>query len=416
MKSIKQIIIAHYTLPPVVGGVENIIGPQAEAFAKQDYLVTLLSGEGKIEGKNIKTSLVPDFNPNNPHVQKVQRILKFGSLPEDYEYRLHNLEKKIETQIGDIDTIIIHNIMSMPFNLTATEAFWNYIGKSKDKQFYLWTHDLAWLMDDHKNILYNRRPWLLLKSVLPNVHYITISEYRRRQMAELLGIPRKKITVVPNVLKYQDFLSFHYETTQIISHLTLFHRYPFILIPARQLPRKNVERSIQIIAKLKESFPDVLGIITGQTELINNEISPYSIELKRLVEALGVGNHILFLDELFDTLNISQVKNREVVHDLYFVAHLVLYLSHDEGFGLPILEAGAARTPIAVSKIPVFREIADDGVLYLPLDESAEYNANRLVKFLKENLSRSDLLFKRVFSQYNWQSYWHDYLKPIFGK
>jgi len=416
MKSIKQIIIAHYTLPPIVGGVENIIGPQAEAFAQQGYLVTLLSGEGKIEGKNIKTSLVPDLSPNNPHIQKVQRILKFGSLPEDYEYRLHNLEKKIETQIGDIDTIIIHNIMSMPFNLTATEAFWNYIQKSKDKQFYLWTHDLAWLMDDHKNYLYNRKPWMLLKSVLPNVHYITISEYRRRQMAELLGIPRKKIIVVPNVLKYQDFLSFHHETTQIISHLTLFHRYPFILIPARQLPRKNVERSIQIIAKLKESFPDVLGIITGQTELINNEVSPYSIELKRLVKELGVENHILFLDELFDTLNISQEKNRDVVHDLYFVAHLVLYLSHDEGFGLPILEAGAARTPIAVSKIPVFRETAEDGVLYLPTDESSEFNANRLVKFLKENLSRSDLLFKRVFSQYNWQSYWHDYLKPIFGK
>ncbi|MBN2602174.1 MAG: glycosyltransferase, partial [Candidatus Marinimicrobia bacterium] len=320
------------------------------------------------------------------------------------------------TQIGDINTIIIHNILSMPFNLTATEAFWNYIKNNTGKQFYLWTHDLAWLMDDHKNNLYNRRPWSLLKSALPNVHYITISDYRRRQMAELLGIPRKKITVVPNVLKYQDFLSFHDETTQVISHLTLFHRYPFILIPARQLPRKNIERSIQIIAKLKESFPDILGIITGQTETINSEISPYSIELKKLVKDQEVENHIIFLDELFNTLNITPVKNRDVVHDLYFVAHLVLYLSHDEGFGLPILEAGAARTPIAVSKIPVFREIAEDGVLYLPTDESAEFNANRLVKFLKENLSRSDMLFKRVFSQYNWQSYWNDYLRSIFGE
>jgi len=416
MKSVKQIIIAHYTLPPVVGGVENIIGPQAEAFAQQGYLVTLLSGAGKIEGNNIKTSVIPDLNPNHPHVRKVQRILKFGSLPEDYEYRLHNLEKKIETQIGDIDRIIIHNILSMPFNLTASEAFWNYIEKSQGKQFYLWVHDLAWMMEDHKKFLYNRRPWLLLKSVLPNVHYITVSEYRRRQIAELLGLPRKKISVIPNVLKYQDFLNFNRETAQIITHLTLSHRYPFTLIPARQLPRKNVERSMQIIAKLKESFPDILGIVTGQTEMTGDEISPYSLELKKLVKELGMENHVLFLDELFETLKIPQVKNREVVHDLYFIAHLVLYLSHDEGFGLPILEAGAARTPIAVSKIPVFREIANDGVLYLPMDESPEFNANRLVKFLKENLSRSDLLFKRVFSQYNWQNYWNDYLKPIFGK
>ncbi len=416
MKSIKQIIIVHYTLPPVVGGVENMIGPQAEVFANNGYLVTLLSGDGKIEGNNIKTSTVADLNPLNPHIQKIQRILKFGSLPEDYEFRLHNLQKKIETQVGDIDTIIIHNIMSMPFNLTATEAFWNYIEKSRDKRFYIWTHDLAWLMDDYKNNLYNRRPWTLLKMAHPNVCYITISEYRRRQMAELLGIPKKKIMVVPNVLKYQDFLSFHYEMTQIISHLTLYHRYPVILIPARQIPRKNIERSIRIIAILKQSFPDILGIVTGKTEEENGDITPYSQHLKELVRELEIENHVLFLDNVFSELNIPQEKNRDIVHDLYFVAHLILYLSTDEGFGLPILEAGAARTPIAVSKIPVFREIADDGVLYMPTDESVEFNANRLVKFLKENLSRSDLLFKRVFSQYNWQSYWQDYLKPIFGK
>ena len=42
----------------------------------------------------------------------------------------------------------------------------------------------------------------------------------------------------------------------------------------------------------------------------------------------------------------------------------------DEGFGLPILEAGIARTPLALSQIPVFREVAKEGALYLPLDES----------------------------------------------
>lgn len=414
MKSIKQIIITHYSLPPVVGGVENIIGPQAEMFAKQGYLVTLLSGEGNIEGKNIKTSNITDLNPNSPHIRTIQRILRLGSLPENYEFRLQNLQKKIETQVGDINTIIIHNIMTMPFNLTATEAFWNYIEKNPDKKFYLWTHDLAWLMEDHKNNLYNRRPWTLLKSALPNVQYITISEFRKRQMAELLNIPRKKITVIPNVLKYQDFLNFHHETTQVISHLSLFHRYPFMLIPARQLPRKNIERSIRIISNLRQNFPEILGIITGKPEMENGGLTSYSQYLVDLVREYDLEKSVIFLSDIFAELSISEAKNREVVHDLYFVAHLVLYLSLDEGFGLPVLEAGAARTPIAVTQIPVFREVADDGVLYLPTDESPEFNANRLMKFLKENLSKSDLLFKRVFSRYNWQTYWPDYLKPIF--
>jgi glycosyltransferase involved in cell wall biosynthesis len=403
MKPIKQIIIAHYTLPPVIGGVESILKSQAEVFAQHGYYVTLLAGEGNIEGQNIKTSLIPDLSPNNPHSQAAERIFRLGSLPENYELRLTNLQKKIETEVGNINTIIIHNIMSMPFNLTATEAFWNYIEKNPDKKYYLWIHDLAWLMDEHKKQLYNRRPWTLLKSALPQVRYITVSEYRRRQAAELLNIPRKKI-----------FLNFHDETTRVISHLSLFHKYPLILIPARQIPRKNIERSIQIIAILKSTFPEILGIVTGPPKRENGQLTAYSQHLQDLVNDHELTENVIFLDDVFSELGIPPQKNRNVVHDLYFVAHLVLYLSLDEGFGLPILEAGASRTPIAVSQLPVFREIANDGVFYLPADESPEFNANRLAKFLQKNLSHSDILFKQVLSRYNWETYWQDYLKILF--
>jgi len=414
MKPIKQIIIAYYTLPPVIGGVESILKPQAEVFAQHGYYVTLLAGEGNIEGQNIKTSLIPDLSPNNPHSQAAERIFHIGSLPENYELRLTNLQKKIETEVGNISNIIIHNIMSMPFNLTATEAFWNYIEKNPDKKYYIWVHDLAWLMDEHINQLYNRRPWTLLKSALPQVHYIAVSEFRRRQAAELLNFPRKKITVIPNVLKYQDFLNFHDETSQVISQLSLFHKYPLILIPAQQIPRKNIERSIQIIAILKSTFPEILGIVTGPPEWENGQLTSYSLHLRDLVNNQELTENVIFLADVFNELGIPPQKNRGVVHDLYFVAHLVLYLSLDEGFGLPILEAGASRTPIAVTQIPVFREIANNGVFYLPIDESPEANANRLVKFLRENLSHSDILFKQVLSRYNWETYWQDYLKILF--
>ena len=414
MKPIKQIIIAHYTLPPVIGGVESILKPQAEVFTQHGYYVTLLAGVGNIEGQNIKTSLIPDLNPNNPHSQAAERIFRLGSLPENYELRLTNLQKKIETEVGNISNIIIHNIMSMPFNLTATEAFWNYIEKNPDKKYYIWIHDLAWLMDEHINQLYNRRPWTLLKSALPQVHYIAVSEFRRRQAAELLNIPRKKITVIPNILKYQDFLNFHDETSRVISQLSLFHKYPLILIPAQQIPRKNIERSIQIIAILKSTFPEILGIVTGPPEWENGQLTSYSQHLRDLVKDQELTENVIFLADVFNELGIPPQKNRGVVHDLYFVAHLVLYLSLDEGFGLPILEAGASRTPIAVTQIPVFREIANNGVFYLPTDESPEANANRLVKFLQENLSHSDILFKQVLSRYNWETYWQDYLKILF--
>ncbi|MCK4446004.1 MAG: hypothetical protein KAW56_02875, partial [Candidatus Marinimicrobia bacterium] len=106
MKPIKQVIIAHYTLPPVIGGVESCLGPLAEMFAKNGYLVTLLAGEGNFEGQNIKTSIIPEFSPNNSHIKNLQRIFRLGSLPESYELELQNLQRRIETEVGDIENVI----------------------------------------------------------------------------------------------------------------------------------------------------------------------------------------------------------------------------------------------------------------------------------------------------------------------
>jgi len=415
MNSNKQVLITHYSLPPVVGGVESTLKPMAEVFARNGYLVTVLSGTGSIEGQNIKTSLVPDLNPENPHVRETQRVLRFGSLPEFYEYRMQNLQRRIEAEIGNIDTIIIHNIMTMPFNLMATEAFWNYISKYPDKKYYIWTHDLGWLIDEYKSNLFDRRPWSLLKTAMPNVKYITVSEYRKRQMADLLNLPRRKITVVPNMIKYQDFFKFEPVTTMITDHLRIFKRYPIILIPARIIPRKNVERSIRVIAALRNTWPNLLGIITGAPEKENGELTEYSAGLYKLIQEYDLSENLFFLSNIFEHLNIAPEKNRAVVRDLYFISNLVIYLSTDEGFGLPILEAGIARTPLVLSQIPVFREVAHEGVLYLPLDESPEYNANRVVRFLTETQPRSDILFKKIIEENNWDNLWENHLRSIFN-
>jgi len=416
MKANKQVLIAHYSLPPVIGGVESVLKPLAEVFARNGYLVTMMTGTGSVEGQNIKTSIVPDLNPENPHVREIQRVLKFGSLPEFYEYRMQNLQRRIEAEIGNISTVIIHNMMTMPFNLMATEAFWNYIAKYPDKKYYIWTHDLAWLIDEYKSNLFDRKPWSLLRTAMPNVTYVTVSEYRKRQMAELLNIPRRKIIVVPNMIKYQDFFKFEPATTLITDELKVFKRYPVVMVPARIIPRKNVERSIRVIAAMRNTWPNLVGIITGAPERENGVLSEYSASLYKLIEENNLSESLFFLSDLFEKLKINPEKNHQMVRDLYFISNLVLYLSNDEGFGLPILEAGVARTPLALSQIPVFREVAHDGVLYLPLDESPDYNANRVVRFLTETQPRSDVLFKRIIELNNWDNLWESYLKSIFSE
>lgn len=52
------------------------------------------------------------------------------------------------------------------------------------------------------------------------------------------------------------------------------------------------------------------------------------------------------------------------LYTLYKSASAFVYPSHYEGFGLQILEAQWVGTPLLVSDIPVFREVAQDGALF----------------------------------------------------
>ena len=56
----------------------------------------------------------------------------------------------------------------------------------------------------------------------------------------------------------------------------------------------------------------------------------------------------------------------ETLRALYDRAALLVSPSVYEGFGLPLVEAMAAGTPIVCSDIPVFREVAGDAASFVP--------------------------------------------------
>ncbi|MEC5180620.1 glycosyltransferase involved in cell wall biosynthesis [Arthrobacter sp. CG_A4] len=68
---------------------------------------------------------------------------------------------------------------------------------------------------------------------------------------------------------------------------------------------------------------------------------------------------------------LGYTSNEELAW-LYSNADLFVFLSLDEGFGMPLLEALALGTPVLASDIPVFREILGDaGALVNPTDVTA---------------------------------------------
>ena len=78
---------------------------------------------------------------------------------------------------------------------------------------------------------------------------------------------------------------------------------------------------------------------------------------------------------------------------LYFYNNSFMYVfpSIDEGFGIPLIEALQLKVPVICSDIPIFREIADDSVLYFE-----KQNEINLFEKMKELIQSNKLSRKLV--------------------
>jgi glycosyltransferase involved in cell wall biosynthesis len=100
-----------------------------------------------------------------------------------------------------------------------------------------------------------------------------------------------------------------------------------------------------------------------------------------------------------------------MIRDLYRVADALLFPSAQEGFGLPILEAGLARLPAFCANIEPFRDIAGEHLHYFELDEEPDVTANRILMVLERDHGAQ--LHRIALSEYDWRSIFDQQLRPL---
>lgn len=163
---------------------------------------------------------------------------------------------------------------------------------------------------------------------------ITISEFARQRMVELLGLHPDRVRVAPLGVDLQGIVP------------NRGAREPFVLYPARGWPHKNHARLVEAMAIVRERVPGLRLVLTGG-DLARLGPMPDWVERKGLVS----------LDEL---------------RELYRTAAALAFPSLYEGFGLPPLEAMASGCPVAASDVGAVREVcADAAVLFDPMSPGA---------------------------------------------
>jgi len=408
-----KIAFIHYSCPPVVGGVEFVLEAQSRLFIENGYKVKVIAGKGERFFPDIETAFLPEIDSLHPLNQKAKQEIKKGNFKEFCALK-EKIEKFLEKELKGINVVICHNILTMPFNLSLTAALCQFIQKS-EKKFIVWVHDSPLIDSAYKDYLASVRiekyPWNLLTKPLRNAKYVTISKLRQGQLAKIWGLKKENIEVVPNGVDIAEFLNLSSQAIYLFRKLKLENSLT-ILFPARVIRRKNVELAIRIIKSLSEKGVNPRLIITGPPDPHLKEGKDYFTFLKNLVKKLGLKKEIVFLYDVVDPSGKKRLKvGLKLLRDLYLLSDLLLITSYQEGFGIPILEAGLARRPIFTSDIAPLPETGEGEINYFRLKENPAEIARRIIEFSESD--KASLLFKRVITRYRWEKIFKEKIEPL---
>jgi glycosyltransferase involved in cell wall biosynthesis len=180
-----------------------------------------------------------------------------------------------------------------------------------------------------------------------------------------------------------------------------------LLLPVRLTPRKNIELALRVCAHLIRLLPDTKLVVTGPLGPHNPANVKYFEKLTALRTELGLESVVHFLAEL-----TSGFIPDEVISDFYHLADTLFLPSLEEGFGIPILEAGLANLPIFCSDIPPLRSLGGSYVNYFSPDEDPEKIAGTIAHYLSSTTLFS--MRTKVRGQYTWEGIYTRHIAPFF--
>jgi len=412
-----NIAILHYSVPPIVGGVESVIAHHAHLMSANGHSVRLIAARGESlptggrASKEIPLFSIPLADSQHPRVLAVKEQLDRGDVTEDFESLRDDLASQLRTSLSDVDLLIAHNVCSLNKNLALTAALYKLHTAAQRKlpHLILWHHDLAWTTPRYIAELHEGYPWNLLKTAWPNATQVTVSDMRQDELSELMKIDKSQIEVVPNGVDINKFFKLEEQTQSYVKKLGLLEANPLFLLPVRITPRKNIEMALSVLAHLHKHFPKAQLVVTGPLGPHNAANVSYFDKLKTLRQELGLLTSAHFLAELTD-----EYIPDAVIFDFYRLADALFLPSQEEGFGIPILEAGLAGIPIFCSDIPPLRKLGGENAIYFSPNEDPEKVCNLIV----ENIDGNSVLAMKanVRSRYTWDGIYTAKIAPLLKR
>jgi glycosyltransferase involved in cell wall biosynthesis len=400
-----KIAMLHYSCPPVVGGVEEVVRQQAQLFHRYGHSVKIIAGTGRQFSEEIHFEFNPLLSSRNEEILKA--LEGEATASEEIEEIAHTIFGYLKGTLSGYDVLIAHNVLTMHFNIPLTMAL-HLLAAEKSINVVSWNHDSPYFYEDHP-VKIDAKKWSILKRYNPDISYVVISESREKDFRRLYGTD-SALTFIPNGIDPIDFFSLDHSTFKLIMENNLFEAELILVQPSRLHPRKNIELSIEVIKALQDLGIHAKLLLTGAYDPHEGKAVDYYKMLEKLAQSLHVEKDIIVVAEYRFENGERLEADRIIMRDLYLISDLLFLPSKQEGFGIPLLEAGMIKLPIVCSDIEPFRLIGGDHVCYFSLDDSPAEIAESIMQFL--GAMKTQVMYRSVIRNYAWDNIYHHTLKP----
>jgi glycosyltransferase involved in cell wall biosynthesis len=219
--------------------------------------------------------------------------------------------------------------------------------------------------------------WVNKKVAKKSTAIITPTQYVKDDVVDFTGVNPDKITVT---------LESAEKITESAKPVKAVVGKRFIMYVGNATPHKNLERLIEAMPYLQETFPDLHLVLAGK-KTANTDAH------ERRAKELGVKN-IVF------TGFVTEGELRW----LYENTACYVFPSLSEGFGLPPLEAMIHGAPVAASNYTCIPEVLGDAAAYFDPTVISEVG-DCIAKVLADNSFASDLRARghKQAAKYSWK-------------
>lgn len=225
--------------------------------------------------------------------------------------------------------------------------FTNYVAAPTHRPYVVTVNDLAFVEHpdfvEPKNLSYLKR--FVPETLDAARQILAISEATKEALLTTYKLPAERITVTPLAADSAFSVPVPADDIRRVTQRYGIDR-DYVLAVGTLEPRKNLRSLLLAWAGLRKEVNEQLVVAGGQGWLFE--------ETQSLLAKLGLGNKVIFTDYV----------PKSELPALYQGAKVFVFPSYYEGFGIPVLEAMAAGTPVLCSNTSSLPEVADTAALY----------------------------------------------------